>query len=524
MIKAIKLFIACWALIAMHGASAQTAATKPVTTEKTLGMYMHQHWSYKHPYAVRTWTLEDWKGYLDGLHRLGYNYILIWPMLEIMPDPLTPSDEANLAKIAKVIDMAHQDYNMRVSIVFCPNVSPKSEEGRKYTFEDRPFFHTDDRVDPGDPIAFGKLMEWREKLFKPLAQADGLFVIDSDPGGYPHSTNMEFIYILGAHRRMLDRLRPGIEINYWAHFGWESYGNFYATGELVKRGPEEIREAMQLLAKQHYEPWGVANSGFEDNFADPIQMQDKVLAFPYGAIEYEPAFPLTIYGGDRASGGGRRGGKRGVLGNAQSHVVQLPNTFAFARGAQGKSVEKEDYTAFANELIPGAGKNIVEGWEALQGEDAVRMRKAAKQLTAMPKSALQGGPLKGLMFGDPAGFVRDLALQLNMAASLYELRAVVDGNKNAAAKKKALAGFVDAASAWQGQHGYSNSWHWPQMESTLRKLNLPTINATLDTHTWTSEEGATAFDRVKNGLARMESFTPRLLSAMRKALGEMNGK
>ncbi|WP_333865226.1 hypothetical protein, partial [Chitinophaga sp.] len=195
-----------------------------------------------------------------------------------------------------------------------------------------------------------------------------------------------------------------------------------------------------------------------------------------------------------------------------------------ARGAQGKSVEKEDYTAFANELIPGAGKNIVEGWEALQGEDAVRMRKAAKQLTAMPKGALQGGPLKGLMFGDPAGFVRDLALQLNMAASLYELRAVVDGNKNAAAKKKALAGFVDAASAWQGQHGYSNSWHWPQMESTLRKLNLPTINATLDTHTWTSEEGATAFDRVKNGLARMESFTPRLLSAMRKALGEMNGK
>ncbi len=24
--------------------------------EKLLGMYMHQHWAYKHPYAVRTWT------------------------------------------------------------------------------------------------------------------------------------------------------------------------------------------------------------------------------------------------------------------------------------------------------------------------------------------------------------------------------------------------------------------------------------------------------------------------------------
>ncbi len=97
---------------------------------------MHQHWSYKHPYAVRTWTLDDWHGYVDGIKRLGYNTILIWPMLEIMPDPLTPSDEANLAKIAKVIDMAHDEFKMKVHIVFCPNVSPKSEEGRKYTFED----------------------------------------------------------------------------------------------------------------------------------------------------------------------------------------------------------------------------------------------------------------------------------------------------------------------------------------------------------------------------------------------------
>lgn len=522
--KAIKIFIACCAFFAMNGAVAQTAAQQAPAGEKILGMYMHQHWSYKHPYAVRTWTLDDWRGYLDGIRQLGYNYILIWPMLETMPDPLTPSDEANLAKIAKVIDMAHEDFKMRVSIVFCPNVSPRSEEARKYTFEDRPFFHTDDRVDPGDPVAFGKLMAWRERLFKPLAKADGLFVIDSDPGGYPHSTNMEFVYILGAHRRMLDHLRPGIEINYWAHFGWESYAHFYETGELDKKGPQEPREAMELLAKQHYEPWGVANSGFEDDFADPINMGNKVLAFPYGAIEGEPSFPLTIYGGDRASGGGRRGGVRGVLGNAQTHVVQLPNTFAFARGAQGKSVEKADYIAFANDLIPGAGPRIVEGWEALQGEDAARMHKAAKQLSALPNSALQGGPLKGLLFGNPAGFVRDLVLQLNMAAAMHELRVTVDGNKSVALKKKALAAFVTAASAWQQQHGYSNSWYWPQMETTLRKLNSATINATLDTHKFTSEEGATAFDRVKNGLARMESYTPRLIAAMKQAVTEMGGK
>lgn len=30
---------------------------------KIVGMYIHQHWPYKHPYAVHTWTLEDWQGY-----------------------------------------------------------------------------------------------------------------------------------------------------------------------------------------------------------------------------------------------------------------------------------------------------------------------------------------------------------------------------------------------------------------------------------------------------------------------------
>src|SRR5690606_34709638 len=78
---------------------------------KALVMYIHQHWSYNHPDAARTWTLEDWTGYLDGIHRLGYNTVLIWPVLETMPNPLTESDKANLEKIARVIDIAHRDYD-----------------------------------------------------------------------------------------------------------------------------------------------------------------------------------------------------------------------------------------------------------------------------------------------------------------------------------------------------------------------------------------------------------------------------
>ena len=32
-----------------------------------LGMYIHAGWPYNHPYAARTWTVEDWRAYADGL-------------------------------------------------------------------------------------------------------------------------------------------------------------------------------------------------------------------------------------------------------------------------------------------------------------------------------------------------------------------------------------------------------------------------------------------------------------------------
>ncbi len=514
-----RLLLVAFVMSAFSTAYTQQPSNSPA--DKLLGIYVHQHWSYNHPYAARTWTLDDWVGYLDGVKKLGYNSVLIWPMLETIPDPMTPSDEANLAKISKVIDIAKHRYGLKVSIVFCPNVSPKSEIGRKYTFEKRPFFYTDDRVDPGDPVAFGQLMAWRERLFKPLANADGLFIIDSDPGGYPGSTNLEFAYILTAHRRMLDRLRPGIEVHYWAHFGWESYGKFYATGDLVHGTAEEVQDAMKLIDRQNIEPWGVASSGFGTTVGDAIGMGDHVLAFNYGAIEGEPSFPLTIFGGDRAYDGGKNGAERGAFGNAQSHCIQLPNTFAFARGARGLPAEKADYVAFANELIKGQGANIVEGWEALQGEDSKRMAQAAKKLAAVAKQPLEMGDLNGLLFGDAKRFIDDLVIQLQVVSSLHAFKDAVSRHPNTHRKvKETFATFVGHVETWQLRHGYSNHWYWPVMIETLKKLESHPIDATLATLTWVSEEGDTPFERVKNGLARLEDYSPRLIAAMKQALAD----
>ncbi|MCX7424982.1 MAG: hypothetical protein NTW96_05060 [Planctomycetia bacterium] len=54
-----------------------------------------------------------------------------------MPNPLTPSDKANLDKIRRVIDGAHNDFNMKVWICLCPNVAAIDEYAGRVPFEKR---------------------------------------------------------------------------------------------------------------------------------------------------------------------------------------------------------------------------------------------------------------------------------------------------------------------------------------------------------------------------------------------------
>ncbi len=484
--------------------------------DKMIGMYVHQHWAYNHPYAARTWSVDDWRGYLEGLKRLGFNTVLIWPVLETMPDPLTPSDRENLDKIAQVIEIAHTQFEMKALITISPNAAAKDEEAAKYTFQERPFFYTDRRVDVQDATALGELIKWRAELFRPLKDMDGVLIIDSDPGGYPGSTNIDFAYLLNAHRKMFDTLRPGVELYYWIHVGWESYCRYYETGHFEMAERAEIEDAIRLLARQNPEPWGLA-SGWGPDVADPLGMSDRVMSYRYGAIEGEPTFPMTNYGGMTAYESGKTMGARGTMGNSQTHCLQLPNTFAFSRGAQGLPIEEADYAAFADELIPGQGQTIVDGWKALISEDEATMRAAAEGLTALLEKPLEAGPLEGLLFGDPERFVRDLIMQLELRAALEAFHAAVFAEPgDAGATKATLGAFVEAADAWQRQHGYKNMWRWEKMEQALARLDSEVVNEALGRKDYKGE-GRTPFEQVQEGYYLVETYTPHLIEAMRKA-------
>lgn len=242
-----------------------------------------------------------------------------------------------------------------------------------------------------------------------------------------------------------------------------------------------------------------------------------MVSFNYGRIEGEPSFPLTNFGGDSAREGGSAPGPRGVMGNAQTHCVQLPNTFAFARGAKGLPVTENDYLAFAQDLIPGCGPIILEGWKALNLSDPTEMRARADALDAPATTRREAGPLGGLLFGDPGRFLRDLSMMLHMRADYAALQAA-----DSPVPKTLVRSFAQSAAAWQKQHGYENSWWWPDLDETLRKVGASGVNAVLDSqmNPWAAPKGdigMTPFEYVADSLRRAESFTPRLLAALREA-------
>ena len=282
-------FAALWLVGAVAGAGSAAAQELP---GNLVGMYIHQHWPYNYPYAARTWKVEDYRGYCGGLKTLGYNTVMIWPLLETMPSPLTASDRASLKKIAAVIDMLHRELGMRVYIALCPNVGAKDEEAAKAPFEKRHFFYCDTRVNPADPKALGKLIARRKEIFRPLKKVDGVAIIDSDPGGYPGSTNAEFVNLLMAHRKMFDSLRPGIELVYWNHVGWPAYGRWYQTGQFNFGTEAEFVEALTLLKQLDPKPWGIAN-GLK--YAEKVGLAGKVVSYNYGRIEWEPSMPMTRF-------------------------------------------------------------------------------------------------------------------------------------------------------------------------------------------------------------------------------------
>ena len=482
-----------------------------------IGLYIHEQWPYKHPYSPRTWSLEDWRGYATGLRRLGYNTVMIWPMLEIIPEPLTDSDRHSLEIDARVIDMLHHQLGMRVLIVMCPNIVAAPGAARE-PFTERHFFWSTQLVDPRDRPAVARMMYWRQELFGYLRAADGLAMIDSDPGGYPHSDNAAFVSLLALHRQMLDGLRPGIELDYWVLAGWRAWGEFLGGGRLRWGTEDEFVDTLTRLKHLNPEPWGLLNGlqspqnddliGKDLHYIGATGLESRVISYNYGAIEFEPSLPVTNFGGTQAQAAGAARSARGVLSNTQTPCMQLPNTFAFVRGALSQPVRHADYVEFADRLIVDQGPLIVDSWEALSSADASGMRQQVERLRRLRHGELRLGDLGGLLFGDGHRFVEDLALELELRAAYQDMKVATESGRG---KKSALLQLATATTQWQQATGFQARWNLPEVETDLRKVGSPAIDAVF------AEPDVSTASAVSRFHEREETFMPRLIEALTQA-------
>lgn len=203
-----------------------------------------------------------------------------------------------------------------------------------------------------------------------------------------------------------------------------------------------------------------------------------------------------------------------MIGNAQTHCLQLPNTFAFARGAAGRPVTDADFASFANDLVPGQGALILKAWKTLAGTDSA-MRAVAREVEQAAHGRWQPGRLRSLLLGSAQRFARDLILQLRAKAAYEDLRSASGGKGDAC---RLVGEFAKAVEPWQRQHGYPcvwrpTRWHWVEMDDVLARLHSPAIEA-VQKPRYKSPLG---FARVQEQFYLSKTHTLRLIAAMKLA-------
>jgi hypothetical protein len=466
-------------------------------------MYVHTHWGYNRPYAARSWTKEDWEQYLGGLRGLGYDTVMIWPQIGVMPLEPTASDRKWLALLGSAIDLAHDRFGMKTIIIESPNTMG-NDLAAGYDFQNRPWFVCEKKVNPRDPAEVRTFLAQRRACFAPLARADAFAVIDSDPGGYIGSTNPEFVELCRGQIEVFREFNPRAEFVYWMLCGWDNYNRFWEKAQKNEHADmwadwpgTDFKETLGLMRERIPEPWWVlAWLPQHQEAVDLLGLRDKAMFYPYGTVEGEPTFPLTNCAPTAVANLlppemlARH--SLGAMANAQTHCLQLPHTYLFAHFAKGGSLESEDLTGFADEVLPGFGEMIARGWSALQSGDPAIQRAVAVELREASKRHAVPGRLGGLLFGDAKRFLVDLAINLELWPTLTEFAAAVDTGQNA---PQALRRVLDVLRPYQERLGYKDAYGNRAINDPLGRLGDPGLDAVLKLF------GDWRHPEVRNGLA-----------------------
>ncbi|HPG44859.1 MAG TPA: hypothetical protein PKW76_04190 [bacterium] len=432
----------------------------------TRGFYLHRGWQYRYPFAVRSWNAEDFHNFFLLLRLLAFDRVMIWPMTEMAPPPLSAQDEHALRDFSAVIDDARL-CGLRCWLVFCPNLTSHAEIGQQ-PFHDRIFypFLRRLRFDRSEDSAL--LISHHEQILRCLPNADGYVYIDGDPGGYPGAKPDDYFSFLAAAHAILRQWHCGPEPASLIPWIWAGWGSNWET---LPAWHDDLQRFVvpflrYLLEHPPAEPWeilpgrsireGWANGRIIFDLVEKAGLLARSTLLTYEIVEFEPTPPAVVLQFDDIRRVLRqeyryRSQVRGIMANAQQPVMALPNLYCWALcTADPVWLERRDEEILSHfaSFLGGDAQVLIPAWSVasrqvvdLPADLPSRLRDL--HLSAEPSRYLPGGSEKYLQILAEFAAVRMAILQKTNAAA-----------RNRRDFAKGVVGAMQALIRWWIQHGY----------------------------------------------------------------------
>gem|GEM_PF-577129 len=425
-----------------------------------VGFYTHGGWVFDYPLAPRSWQRADYQNMFHLLKAMDYDTVMVWPLLEAIPMPLSEADAAELKAFREILQDG-RNTGLRSWMVLCPNLTSQPEIAVKPWRERNPY-PSIIQVRLDDPTQSASYFAHRESMLAILDNADAYVTIDGDPGGYPGAKPEDFARVFLADQASIQKHGdyPKTQtVIPWIWSGWGTKGVWAEPLEpFVRNELEAIKAIPQpwelLIGRSHRD--GHANGRINVQIAKELGLEKQSTLLMYEAIEFEPTPPASklqfgiirkMFREEMAS----FDIARGVMGNAQQPVMALPNIYFFARVARNLSYLKKTDDEVLNDFagfLGGEPTYLLPAWKCLSLPLEELSQKLPDQLRNMKLTQeaadfIPGGEKKylDLLAAQVESRRRMLQAMQQPVASLEEAVA-------------AIAEGTDALIAWWSQHHF----------------------------------------------------------------------
>jgi len=345
--------------------------------------YLHAGWHFNYPFSVLSWSANDFGDMFALLNAFGINTVMLWPMMEAIPAPLSSEDASELRIVRDVIGRA-RDLGLECWVTQTANFTSKP------TIADRPLkqrhlYPHARTIRLDDVVERNAYFAHRASMLEIVNNADAYVTIDGDPGSYPDANPENFVDVLGFDRSTIDKHGAFPNRQSVVPWMWCGWGNHWDTLGPWNEPIEPLNAPLLECIKQRLaEPWQLlpgrsfhekhANGRVNIDMAERAGLIDRSMLMLYEVVEFEPIPPACVIQFDAIRRVLRQEGRhastaRGCMVNAQQPVMALPNLWFFARGAADPAyLARPDLTVLRDfaEFLGGDADLLIPAWTSLQ--------------------------------------------------------------------------------------------------------------------------------------------------------------